>query len=137
FFTGPCIYHQRQSCHCSPLKAYEIKKTRAYCSFYRCRSQLANLPLSFIMNKKIPCLIKVVSKCLLLGFIVQFLFLTTLMAIDTKAQAKSIDEIFIKLTKKEIPIKEVFSSVETRTPYVFVYPDDLLHQENTISLKGE
>lgn len=89
------------------------------------------------MNKKTPCLIKAVTKNLLLGFIVQFLLLTTLMAIDTKAQAKSIDEIFIKLTKKEIPIKEVFSSVETRTPYVFVYPDDLLHQENTISLKGE
>src|SRR5690606_10298066 len=89
------------------------------------------------MNKKTPCLIKAVTKNLLLGFIVQFLLLTTLMAIDTKAQAKSIDEIFIKLTKKEIPIKEVFSSVETRTRYVFVYPDDLLHQENTISLKGE
>lgn len=89
------------------------------------------------MNKKTPCLIKAVTKNLLLGFIVQFLLLTTLMAIDTKAQAKSIDEIFIKLTKKEIPIKEVFRSVETRTRYVFVYPDDLLHQENTISLKGE
>src|SRR5690606_19912414 len=89
------------------------------------------------MNKKTPCLIKAVTKNLLLGFIVQFLLLTTLMAIDTNAQAKSIDEIFIKLTNKEIPIKDVFSSVETRTPYVFVYPDVLLHQENTISIKAE
>ena len=89
------------------------------------------------MSKNIPYLIKMVTRNLLYGFIVQFLFLTTLMAIDTKAQIKSIDKTFIRLSKKETPIKEVFNTVENRTAYVFVYPDDLLRGKNAVSLKGE
>src|SRR5690606_25618802 len=93
------------------------------------------------MRKNIPYLIKMVTKNLFYGLVVQFLFLTTLMAIDTKAQIKSIDETFIKpsnrLSKKETSIKEVFNTVENRTAYVFVYPDDLLLGKNGIILKGE
>src|SRR5690606_37450942 len=100
------------------------------------------LPFSYpnttqiVMRKNIPYLIKMVTKNLLYGFVVQFLFLTTLMAIDTKAQIKSIDETFIRLSsrlsKKETSIKEVFKTVENITAYVFVYPDDLLRGKNGI-----
>src|SRR5690554_5822519 len=89
-----------------------------------------------IMRKNIPYLIKMVTKNLLYGFVVQFLFLTTLMAIDTKAQITSIDKTFIRLSKKETPIKEVFNNLETETAYVFVYPDDLLSGKKPISLSG-
>ena len=88
------------------------------------------------MKGNLPYLIKMVSKNLLYGFIIQFLFLTTLMATDTKAQIKSIDEIFIRLSKKETKIKDVLSSLETRTGYFFVYPDDLLLDEKNIFLEG-
>src|SRR5690606_14035162 len=88
------------------------------------------------MNKNIPYFIKAATKNLLYGFIVQSLFLTTLMAIDTKAQIKSIDETFIRLSKTDSPIKEVFNRLETRTAYVFVYPDDLLQGKKSISLTG-
>jgi len=78
-----------------------------------------------------------VSKNLLYGFIIQCLFLTTLMATDTKAQIKSIDETFIKLARQETKITDVFSRLETRTDYFFVYPDDLLLNKKSISLEGK
>src|SRR5690606_36900534 len=89
------------------------------------------------MNRNLPYLIKMVTQNLMYGFIIQFLFLTTLMAIDTKAQIKSIDQTYIRLAKKETPIKEVFSSLESATSYVFVYPDDVLTGKKNISIGGD
>lgn len=89
------------------------------------------------MNRNLPYLIKMVTQNLMYGFIIQFLFLTTLMAIDTKAQIKSIDQTYIRLAKKETPIKEVFSSLESATSYVFVYPDDFLTGKKNISIDGD
>src|SRR5690606_27293143 len=98
---------------------------------------IIKLTTQIIMNGNLLYLIKMVSKNLLYGFIIQCLFLTTLMATDTKAQIKSIDETFIKLARQETKITDVFSRLETRTDYFFVYPDDLLLNKKSISLEGK
>src|SRR5690606_26319033 len=88
------------------------------------------------MKLKLLYLIRMVSKNLLYGFMLQCLLLTTLMANGLNAQVKSIDETFLTLGKKEWKIDEVFKNMESRTDYVFVYPDDLLKGKEAIPLDG-
>ena len=78
------------------------------------------------MKRKILYLIKMVSKNLLYGCLLQCLFLTTLLANDSKAQIKPIDETFLRMANKEWTVQEVFQNLESKTDYVFIFPDDLL-----------
>lgn len=87
------------------------------------------------MKIKLLYLLKMVSKNLLYGFTLQCFFLTTLMATGLNAQVKPIGETYLKLSKKEWGIQEVFKNLESRTDYIFVYPDDLLNDQSTVILE--
>lgn len=89
------------------------------------------------MNKKLLYLIKMVSKNLLYGFTLQCFFLTTLMASDLNAQIKPIDETFLKLNKRNWTVQEILTNLESRTDYVFVYPDDLLASKPPLQLENK
>ncbi|MFC4870975.1 SusC/RagA family TonB-linked outer membrane protein [Negadavirga shengliensis] len=88
------------------------------------------------MKRKILYLIKMVSKHLLYGFILQGVFLTTLLANSTNAQIKPIDETFLRLSKKEWSLKEVFMDLESKTSYNFNFADDLLEGQPLILLEN-
>ena len=88
------------------------------------------------MKRKILYLIKMVSKNLLYGFMLQCAFLTTLLASNSEAQIKSIDKTFLRLQKKEWTIKEIFRDLESRTDYTFIFPDDLLADRPVIGLNS-
>lgn len=88
------------------------------------------------MKRKILYLIKMVSKNLLYGCIIQCMFLTTLLANDSKAQIKPIDETFLRMANREWSVKEVFRDLESKTDYVFIFPDDLLNGKEPVALKS-
>jgi len=88
------------------------------------------------MKRKILYLIKMVSKNLFYGCILQCMFLTTLLANDSEAQIKPIDETFLRMGEKEWSLKEVFQILESKTDYVFIFPDDLLAGRGPVSLKA-
>ncbi|WP_339925592.1 TonB-dependent receptor [uncultured Cyclobacterium sp.] len=87
------------------------------------------------MKRKILYLIKMVSKNLLYGCLLQCLFLTTLLANDSKAQIKPIDETFLRMSNKDWSVREVFHNLESKTDYVFIFPDDLLSEKDSVRLK--
>lgn len=89
------------------------------------------------MKKSLLHLIKMGSKNILYGLLLQCCFFTTLMAADTKAQVKSIEETFVRLEKKEIEIIELFNTLEKKTEFRFVYSDDLLLNQQSIALEGK
>lgn len=88
------------------------------------------------MKRKILYLIKMVSKNLFYGCVIQCLFLTTLLANDTKAQVKPIDEIFLRMANKAWSLSEVFENLESKTDFVFIFPDDLLTDRDPVVLKS-
>lgn len=88
------------------------------------------------MKRKILYLITMVSKNLLYGCILQCMFLTTLLANDSKAQIKPIDETFLRMANREWSLNEVFKNVESKTDYVFIFPDDLLSGRDPVVLKS-
>src|SRR5690554_3943039 len=89
------------------------------------------------MKRNLLYIIKMASKNLLYGFVLQCLMLTTLMANDINAQVKPIDQTFVSLAPaKAWEIAEVFKSLESHTDYVFVFPDDLLQNIEPILLDG-
>lgn len=78
------------------------------------------------MKEKIPYLIKMVSKNLLYGLIIQCVLMSTLMAHTINAQIKPLDETYVRLKKGEWRLQEIFKSLEAMTDYNFVFPEDLL-----------
>lgn len=89
------------------------------------------------MKRKILYLIKMVSKNLLYGLILQCMFLTTLMAHDINAQIKPIDQTYLRLHKSEWQLQEIFKNLEARTDYNFVYPEDIIDGKPTVNLKNK
>ncbi|SEJ51917.1 TonB-linked outer membrane protein, SusC/RagA family [Cyclobacterium xiamenense] len=88
------------------------------------------------MKRKILYLIKMVSKNLFYGCIIQCLFMTTLLANDSKAQVKPIDETFLRMADKAWSLSDVFKNLESKTDYVFIFPDDLLVDRDPVVLKA-
>ncbi|WP_040413971.1 hypothetical protein [Cyclobacterium qasimii] len=78
------------------------------------------------MKRKLLCLIKMVSKNLLYGLLMQCLFMTTLAAHEINAQIRPIDESFIRLNKVQWDLAEIFRKVEKSTDYKFVLPEEIL-----------
>ncbi len=87
------------------------------------------------MKLKLLYLIKMVSKNVMYGLILQCLFLTTLMAHDIHAQIKPIDKTYVVLDKSEWQLQEIFKNIENITDYKFVYPEDILNNKPIINTK--
>jgi TonB-linked SusC/RagA family outer membrane protein len=89
------------------------------------------------MKRKLLYLIKMVSKNLFYGLLIQCLFLTTLAAHEINAQVKPIDKSFVKLNKVQWSLEEIFLKVESATDYQFVLPEDILEEKLELSLKDK
>lgn len=89
------------------------------------------------MKRKLLYLVKMVSKNLLYGMLVQCLLMTTLMANGLHAQVKPIDKNFLRLQSGELTVQEVFDRIQSRTDYVFVYPADILEDQPVITLTSK
>ena len=89
------------------------------------------------MKIKLLYLVKMVSKNLLYGMLVQCLLMTTLMAHGLNAQVKPIDKNFLRLQNGKLTLQEVFNSIQSRTDYVFVYPADILENQPSIELTNK
>ncbi|MBN7800086.1 TonB-dependent receptor [Algoriphagus aestuariicola] len=87
------------------------------------------------MEIKLQCLIKMVSKNLMYGFIAQCLFLTAAMAHGTKAQVKPIDKEIVALQKDSWELEELFKNLESKTDYKFVYTEDILKNPSIVQVK--
>ncbi|WP_162343684.1 SusC/RagA family TonB-linked outer membrane protein [Cyclobacterium salsum] len=87
------------------------------------------------MKRNILYLIKMVSRQLLYGLVLQSLFLTTLLANDTEAQIKPIDETFISLTKADWPIAAIIKELESKTQFHVIFADDLIDPDQSITVK--
>jgi TonB-linked SusC/RagA family outer membrane protein len=87
------------------------------------------------MKRKLLYLIKMVSKNLMYGFIVQCLFLTAAMAHGTNAQVKPIDKTFVVLQKNVFGIEEIFKNLESMTDYKFVYTEEVVQNTKQIQVK--
>lgn len=87
------------------------------------------------MKRKLLYLIKMVSKNVLYGLIIQGLFMSTLMAHESSAQIKPIDQTFVRLSKAEGQLHEIFKNIEARTDYRFVYPAEILEYTSPIIVK--
>ncbi|HSI75997.1 MAG TPA: carboxypeptidase-like regulatory domain-containing protein, partial [Lunatimonas sp.] len=88
------------------------------------------------MKRKLLYLIKMVSKNVLYGLIIQCLLMSTLMAHDINAQIRPIDQTFVRLAKSEAQLLEIFRDIEANTDYRFVYPADILENKSQINVKS-
>lgn len=87
------------------------------------------------MKRKLLSLIKMVSKNLLYGIIIQCLLLSSLMAEESNAQIKPLDKAFVKMSHQPRTVRSLFDEMESKTAYVFVYPDDLLQDTPSVTLE--
>ena len=76
------------------------------------------------MKTKILHLIKMVSRHILYGLLLQVIFLSTLLANDTNAQIKPIDETYLQVNQAEWHIRNIIDLVEKQTEYRLVFADD-------------
>ena len=89
------------------------------------------------MKRKLLYLIKMVSKNLLYGLLLQCLFMTTLAAHEISAQIRPIDKSYIKLKKVQWELGEIFQKVENSTDYQFVLPEEILDNNPNLNLKNK
>ena len=89
------------------------------------------------MKRKLLYLIKMVSKNLLYGLLLQCLFMTTLAAHEISAQIRPIDKSYIKLKKDQWELAEIFQKVENSTDYQFVLPEEILDNNPNLNLKNK
>ncbi|EON77969.1 TonB-dependent receptor [Lunatimonas lonarensis] len=89
------------------------------------------------MKKKLLYLIRMVSRNVLYGLLIQCVMMSTLMAHEIKAQIKPIDQAVVRLARLESQLPEIFRDIEARTDYRFVYPAEIMEEKIQISLKSK
>lgn len=78
------------------------------------------------MKTKLLYIAKTLSKNFLYGMLIQCMCLSALMARESNAQIKPIDKTSIKVERKLWNTGDLFDFIESKTDYLFVYPDDVL-----------
>ncbi|SDZ31420.1 MULTISPECIES: SusC/RagA family TonB-linked outer membrane protein [Rhodonellum] len=76
--------------------------------------------------KKLLLLVIMSFKLLMKGVVLLCLTFGPLMASTSKAQVKSIDEVFLRLEKNEYSLSQFFKETEQKTDFKFFYTDKLL-----------
>lgn len=87
------------------------------------------------MKKHVLTLIKMVSKNLVYGILLQCVMITLLFAEDGAAQVRSLDEIHLKLEKKVWSFEEIIQLIENNTEFRFVYPDEYTNGNLQVTTK--
>jgi TonB-linked SusC/RagA family outer membrane protein len=85
------------------------------------------------MTKKLLCFLKMISKNLLYGILIQFAVYS--LAFATHGSGQNIKETFLKVEKEAWTVKEILKNIEQNTGFVFVYPDEYLADNVAIKLK--
>ncbi|AWW28676.1 SusC/RagA family TonB-linked outer membrane protein [Echinicola strongylocentroti] len=88
------------------------------------------------MKKKIPYLIRTVSRNLLYAFAMQIICLSSLTANEISTQIKSIDKTFVDVEERKWMVGGFFKHLESKTAYYFVYPQKLNLDEHPIQISG-
>lgn len=89
------------------------------------------------MKTKLLYLAKTLSKNFLYGILIQCLCLSALMAGESNAQIKPIDKTAIKVAQKSWNTADLFDFIESKTDYLFVYPDDVLSGLPLLEIDGQ
>ena len=89
------------------------------------------------MKRKLLYLIKMVSKNILYGLVIQCLLMSTLMAHDISAQIRPIDKTYIQMERTEGKLLEIFGDIEARSDYRFVYPEEIVEFKSQITVKNQ
>lgn len=101
-------------------------------------NDLSNTPKTTkIMKRKLLYLIKMVSKNILYGLVIQCLLMSTLMAHDISAQIRPIDKTYIQMERTEGKLLEIFGDIEARSDYRFVYPEEIVEFKSQITVKDQ
>ena len=72
------------------------------------------------------------TKIFIYAFLIQSLTMSLLIASDGNAQNKSIEDVNIKLSLKNVPVEQAFSAIEKETGFNFVYTSREV--KNTVSV---
>src|SRR5690606_36877227 len=86
------------------------------------------------MKNPIPLIVHHTTQKLFYLLLIHFVTMGSLYASAASNQVKSIDEVFVKMGWRDVPIKEAFSQIETRTGYNFVYTNKELTQDQKITV---
>lgn len=89
------------------------------------------------MKTKLLYLVKTLSKNFLYGVLIQCMCLSGLMASESNAQIKPIDKTAIKVERKLWNAENLFDFIESKTNYLFVYPDDVLSGLPDVEITGQ
>ncbi|GAB3651598.1 TonB-dependent receptor [Echinicola sediminis] len=59
------------------------------------------------------------------------------MAKEGSAQIKPLDKSYVKMASRSWTVKALFEEMESKTDYVFVYPDDIIENKPKVKLAGK
>ncbi|MCC5932365.1 MAG: TonB-dependent receptor [Cyclobacteriaceae bacterium] len=85
------------------------------------------------MKRRILYLLKMASKNIFYGIMIQCVVFTGLLASEGSAQSVSIDKAIVKIDKKSWTLSEIISELESATEYRFVFADEVMQEEMLIS----
>jgi TonB-dependent starch-binding outer membrane protein SusC len=87
------------------------------------------------MKKNIQRQLIMLSKRLLYGFIIQLFFCGVLIANDSNAQRKTIDNVNVKIALKDQPVKAAFDLIESTTDFRFTYNDNMIDFNQPVTIE--
>ena len=88
------------------------------------------------MKKNLLKLLKMASKGLLQGILIQCLLFTVLLADNATAQSEQLSKIYVQLSTRDLLIKDVLKEIESKTNFSFVYPQDILPANEMVSFES-
>lgn len=68
------------------------------------------------------------------GFLLQTLLFTTLVAMDSEAQVRSVKEVYVNLHLKSVKLEEALNQIEKQTSFVFVYAPGELNDDKLVDV---
>lgn len=77
------------------------------------------------------------TKFSLYGLMLQCFLFTALLAHESKAQGKNINEVFISVNFKNTTIREAFQVIESQTEFHFVFSNDEVDDKATVTFRSK
>ncbi len=76
------------------------------------------------------------TKFSLYGFLLQTMVMTTLFAMNSNAQVKSVKDVFVNLQLKDAHLGEVLKQIEFQTNFMFVYAPGEINDKTTVNINA-
>lgn len=74
------------------------------------------------------------TKLSLYGFLLQTLLFTTMIAMNSEAQVRSVKDVYVNLYLKSVHLQEALTQIERQTNFVFVYAPGELEDGNLVDV---